>query len=153
MRSFFEFGKNANSRKLTKKEAKKTALWNYIILVTGFCIITIATLNPGTTWNAAPAVLYYFINCAILTDKKSENNLKSPADVSKKQTYYAPQIFNPKHIQKTYGKYNIFSNDIRIQTDASSESMTSSNIQFCRKCGNKLADDYLFCNKNGTKIN
>ena len=57
-----------NHGKFDKKKAKKIALWNSIILGAIFLIIT-ASMGVGA-WSAAPAVLYYWINSAILTGKE-----------------------------------------------------------------------------------
>ena len=55
--------------KMDKKKAKKIALWNSVIVGLLFCVIT---TEAGGTWSAGPAVLYYFINLAILKNKAKE---------------------------------------------------------------------------------
>ena len=55
-----------NGKKFEQKKAKKIALWNSLIL--GFIFFVIASDN-GIAWNAAPAMIYYWINSAILSQK------------------------------------------------------------------------------------
>ena len=57
-----------NHGRFEKKRAKKIALWNSIVVGAFFCILTVSG-DSGSTWNAAPAFLYYWINCAILTSR------------------------------------------------------------------------------------
>ena len=61
-----------NHGKFERKRAKKIALWNSIIVGFVFCILTLS-ISGGRAWSAAPAFLYYCINCAILTDKTITN--------------------------------------------------------------------------------
>lgn len=68
-----------------------------------------------------------------------------------------PQNSDPYEVPKTYGNYNVYGNDIILQTKEKKETVnvttsTSPKAQFCRKCGNKLPEDALFCTKCGTKI-
>lgn len=57
-----------NECRFERKKAKKIALWNSIIVGAFFFILT--TMSKGTkTWNPFPAMMYYWINSAILTDK------------------------------------------------------------------------------------
>jgi hypothetical protein len=58
-----------NDGKFDKKKAKKIALWNSIILGGIFLIITASTGSGA--WSAGPALLYYWINSAILTGKEA----------------------------------------------------------------------------------
>ena len=57
--------------KVEKKRASKISLWNSIIGAFVFVLIRAAmgALNPVSSF--APAVLYFYINRAILTDKSS----------------------------------------------------------------------------------
>lgn len=55
-----------NDGRFEKKKARKIALWNSIIV--GFLFSILAAL-AGVRWRATPAIIYYWINCAILTDK------------------------------------------------------------------------------------
>lgn len=68
-----------------------------------------------------------------------------------------PQISDPNEIPKTYGNYNVYGNDIKLQKEenktAGINTPAPQKDQFCRKCGNKLLEDALFCTKCGTKIN
>lgn len=56
-----------NCGRYEKAKAKKIALWNSIIVGGIFLILTSALTDKR--WNPAPAILYYGINCAILTKK------------------------------------------------------------------------------------
>lgn len=51
-----------------KKKAKKIALWNSIIVGAIFFILNVMSENTRA-WTPLPAMLYYYINCAMLTDK------------------------------------------------------------------------------------
>lgn len=116
-----------NQGKFERKRASKIALWNSVVLGAFFCILTI---DQGGVWNAAPAFLYYAINCAILTDK----NIKEPTSTSVDQ----PPV------------------DTTSLSVATSETVVETSTEtprFCRKCGNELIDGALFCNICGTKIN
>lgn len=157
-----------NHGKFEKKRAKKIALWNSIVVGTFFCIVTIGTSDGGTTWNAAPAVLYYFINRALLTDKDapeySEPLTQSVAPVVNKTTATAPVTVavqshsstNDKPI--TPAKNDVYGNEFRgskhetTRVTNSTPALAAKPILFCRKCGNKLMENSVFCNKCGTKI-
>ena len=68
-----------NNGRFEEKHAKRIALWNSVILGVIFCIITINLSDTNATWNAAPAILYYGINCALLTKKgKKERTIPTP---------------------------------------------------------------------------
>lgn len=115
-----------NQGKFERKRAHKIALWNSIVLGLFFCILTI---DQGGVWNAAPAFLYYAINCAILTDKSLKD--ATPETTNQSITDEAnPSITTGETVAEN-------------QPDAP---------RFCRKCGNKLIDGALFCNMCGTKI-
>ena len=68
-----------------KNRAHKIALWNSIVLGAVFCIATIAVSEDGTIWNGAPAVLYYWINRSILTDKNAQDEPISKSQAEKTQ--------------------------------------------------------------------
>jgi hypothetical protein len=57
-----------NEGRFEKKRAKKIALWNSIIVGAIFFVLNVISEN-NSTWSPLPAMLYYWINCAILTDK------------------------------------------------------------------------------------
>ena len=66
-----------------------------------------------------------------------------------------PQFSCPNEVPKTYGNYNIYGNDIKLQKEENTTTDTTpvqQKAQFCRKCGTKLAEDALFCTKCGTKV-
>lgn len=138
-----------NHGKFEKKRAKKIALWNSIVVGAFFCILTVSG-DSGSTWNAAPAFLYYWINCAILTDQNASPENKSVTNKENNPvTTCFPQISNIGETPKTYGTYNIGGSDVTLKKEPAEE---QPQIQFCRKCGSKLVAGALFCNKCGTKI-
>ena len=66
-----------------------------------------------------------------------------------------PQFSDPNEVPKTYGNYNVYGNDIKLQKEETITTDTTpvqQKAQFCRKCGTKLAEDALFCTKCGTKV-
>ena len=63
-----------NHGKFEKKKAKRIALWNSVVVGAIFLVITTATSGDGTVWSAAPACLYYWINCTLLTNKNEVIN-------------------------------------------------------------------------------
>ena len=75
----------ANGGRFPKNRAHKIALWNSVILGAMFCITTIAVSEDGTIWNGAPAVLYYWINRSILTDKNAHDEPISKNQAEKAQ--------------------------------------------------------------------
>lgn len=56
-----------NQGRFEKKKARKIALWNSIIIGAFYFVLT-ALSESDRTWSIVPAMLYYGINCAILTD-------------------------------------------------------------------------------------
>jgi len=52
--------------KIEAKKANRVALWNSIIIG---LILAILTINNGDVWTGGAAVIYYFINKALLTKK------------------------------------------------------------------------------------
>ncbi len=74
-----------NGGRFAKNRAHKIALWNSLVLGTIFCITTIAVSEDGTVWNGAPAVLYYWINRSILTDKDKEDEVPTKDQIQKGQ--------------------------------------------------------------------
>ena len=157
-----------NHGKFEKKRAKKIALWNSIVVGTFFCIVTIGTSDGGTTWNAAPAVLYYFINRALLTDKDaSEYSVpltQSAVPIVNKTTATAPAPVSVQSHSSTNGKpvmpanNDVHGNEFRGSKQETNQVINSTSVPaakpilFCRKCGNKRMEDSTFCNKCGTKI-
>lgn len=221
-----------NGGRFAKNRAHKIALWNSIVLGAFFCITTIAVSEDGTIWNGAPAVLYYWINRAILTDKDVEDEVPSKSQIEKSKkrknvtikilkgvgafilgiissemllmiilgdsvegttalllmflvaipffalyfwlfirndkkkaeksyvpvfeevpsrpvtnTYATrpPQISYADEKLKAHGNYNISGSDIVLETKPLQ-------IAYCRKCGNKLMPDSVFCNMCGTQV-
>lgn len=100
-----------NHGKFEKNRAKKIALGNSIVLGIIFCVLTVSS-DAGSTWNAGPAVLYYFINCAILTDKRSKNSFAGSED-EKSET---EQTSSPILTEDNYLSREDF-NDNRIKND------------------------------------
>ena len=157
-----------NHGKFEKKRAKKIALWNSIVVGAFFCIVTIGTSDGGTTWNAAPAVMYYFINRALLTDKYAPES-KAPAAkpvapaankpaVSTPVSTVAHSLSSANDKPITPSRNDISGSEFRVikpeavQVANSTPAPAERPILFCRKCGNKLMENSVFCNKCGTKI-
>jgi len=156
-----------NHGKFEKKRAKRIALWNSIVVGAFFCIVTIGTSDGGTTWNAAPAVLYYFINKALLTDKYSPESsvpiTKPAAPIPNKTTVTAPapvvhSLSNANEKPVAPARNDVCGSEFRVAKPAapqepdSTPTLTKKPILFCRKCGNKLAENSVFCNKCGAKV-
>lgn len=77
---------------LNKKEAKKIALLNSLILGGIFLVITMLSGN-GVAWSAGPAFLYYLINSTLYAEKNKENATTSKIaknESSKKSTAKKP---------------------------------------------------------------
>ena len=76
-----------NGKRFPKKRAHKIALWNSIIVGAIFFIATAALSESATTWNVAPAFMYYWINKAILTDKHMDeaDQVLSEEDIEKQK--------------------------------------------------------------------
>ena len=157
-----------NHGKFEKKRAKKIALWNSIVVGAFFCIVTIGTSDGGTTWNAAPAVMYYFINRALLTDKYAPES-KAPAAKPVAPAANKPAVSTPVSTVAhslssandkliTPSRNDISGSEFRVikpetaQVANSTSASAEKPILFCRKCGNKLMENSAFCNKCGTKI-
>ena len=62
-----------NGGKFEAQRAKKLALWNSIVVGAVFLI---AATDSGGTWSGGAAILYYYINRALLTDKKSPAKIR-----------------------------------------------------------------------------
>ena len=152
-----------NGGKFPKKKAHTIALWNSIVLGLIFCIVTIELSEGNTTWNAAPAVLYYWINRAILMNKNIDDEVPAwKTQNIKTTTNRSPQISEPTEQFKQHGNYSVPLNEVQLDKsmpDESSVPPTKTNatnnikkIKYCRKCGSNLIEGALFCNKCGTKI-
>ena len=76
-----------NGKRFPKKRANKIALLNSIIVGAIFFIATAALSESATTWNVAPAFMYYWINKAILTDKHMDeaDQVLSEEDIEKQK--------------------------------------------------------------------
>lgn len=111
-----------NHGKFEEKQAKKIALWNSIVLGLLFCILTSAVTDSSSAWSVAPAALYYWINCALLTDKAG-NQKNSSAKKGSSASQAAPHDLG-----------------------------TEQQAVYCRKCGCKLSSDSNFCSKCGTEV-
>lgn len=76
-----------NGKRFPKKRANKIALWNSIVVGAIFFIATAALSESATTWNVAPAFMYYWINKAILTDKHMDeaDQVLSEEDIEKQK--------------------------------------------------------------------
>lgn len=90
-----------NNGRFEEKHAKRIALWNSVILGVIFCIITINLSDTNATWNAAPAILYYGINCALLTKKGKKRKDDTHASES---TMPSPDCTAPEYSEHTEPK-------------------------------------------------
>ena len=134
-----------NRGRFEKKQAKRIALWNSIVLGVFFFIATVAVSNGESTWNAAPALMYYWINCALLTKKNATSN----TGTEEMQPGEAP-VSSPASIPATKPPQIAENNP---QTRSSSNANKASKpIIFCRKCGYKLLEDSMFCSNCGTRV-
>ena len=74
-----------NHGKFEKKRANKIVLWNSIVVGAFFCILS-ALIEGVSTWNAAPAIIYYWINRSILTNR-ADNEVKKQETVQSVPNY------------------------------------------------------------------
>lgn len=133
-----------NGGRFTKNKAHKIALWNSITLGIVFYIITVATSNDGTIWNSGPALIYYWINRSILTDKNTTKQTLNKEKTEKPPNRKDTAFKIPDDVEMDLCKASF--SEIESQT-----SDTSSSISYCRKCGAKLLEDSRFCHKCGTE--
>ncbi len=62
--------------KVNSKLANKIAIWNSVVVILIFCILRSAiTLFQTFFGSFGPAILYYFINKAILSEKAKNDNI------------------------------------------------------------------------------
>lgn len=149
-----------NNGRFSPKRAHRIALWNSIVLGLIFCILTIEFSENGTVWNAAPAVIYYWVNKAILTDKNAANPVakgnnkssnkqpdkSSPLKTNEKDSI-SIQLSDPNETPKKHGDFSVPLNDLAFQ-----QSHEPPRVSYCRKCGVQLIDGSQFCRKCGTYI-
>lgn len=133
----------SNGGKFPKKKANKIALWNSIIVGILFLIITIS-LEATAGWTAAPAILYYCINFAIISEKITKE--KSSSENNQMQPSQKVNLNETRTVTSTDKSAN-------TQPIAKPKVEQTQKISFCRKCGNKLIDGSVFCNKCGSKVN
>ena len=136
-----------NNGRFNKKRAHKIALWNSIVVGIFFCILTAAV--SSSAWNAAPAVLYYWINRMILTDKTltEKSQVESQTNTLEQATIQTSTIDeNSISCRENDAKESV------EPTQKNTSTLCLPKAQFCRICGNKLTEDSLFCNKCGTKV-
>jgi hypothetical protein len=95
-----------NMGKFERKQAHRIALWNSIVLGISFFFLTIF-LDAGT-WRATPAILYYWINKAILTEKTIQrDNIMNETEKTESgsvQHCYTRIEYDPKKSQHDYIK-------------------------------------------------
>lgn len=160
-----------NNGKFERRTAQKIALWNSIIVGTIFCIATIELSEGAATWSGGAALLYYWINRTLLTDK-SQKSTTIPGYSRPGAINYSmpPQFSDSNDISKESGNNNMSSNDLSLQKDspikfAPVHQNTTANIEnnhsinknnkqtyYCRICGARLFDDAVFCDQCGTKV-
>lgn len=137
-----------NHGKFEKKKAKKIALWNSIVVGAIFLVITTAASSDGTTWSAAPAFLYYWINCTLLTGK----NIVSNENTETKQTTQPAEVpISPHASTSAMNTPPIAENNTQARS-SSNDNNVPKPILFCRKCGYKLPEDSIFCSNCGTRV-
>lgn len=76
-----------NKGKFNNKKAQKIALYNSIIVCVIFFIATIS-MKEGFFWKPIPAILYYWINRAILQEHKAKNKLITSNEEKKFDSEY-----------------------------------------------------------------
>lgn len=133
----------SNGGKFPKKKANKIALWNSVVVGIIFLIITIS-LEATAGWTPLPAFLYYWINSAIIMEKGAKT--KGITNNNEGSIVQETNITKINIETNTSGYVN---NEPIIKPKVEE----ISNINFCRKCGNKLIDGSVFCNKCGSKVN
>ena len=133
----------SNGGKFPKKKANKIALINSLVVGVLFLIITIS-LEATAGWSAAPAILYYGINFAIISEKSTKE--KNNSENNEIQPSQKENFNETRPVTQTDKSAN-------TQPIAKPKVEQTQRINFCRKCGNKLIDGSVFCNKCGTKIN
>lgn len=157
-----------NDGKFSKEEAHKIALWNSIVLGIIFCVLTSAISDGNVAWNAAPAVLYYWINCTILTKKdvdeavqvnnKTFTNTYTQSDPSVKQhiNFNEEQIIDAVEVRfcRKCGEKLIGGGAFchKCGTKREKQADAVEEIQFCPKCGQKVAEGAVFCHKCGAEL-
>ena len=151
----------ANHGKFLKKRAKKIALWNSIVVGAFFCILTIFIDSASTTWNAAPAALYYWINRSILIDRTAnhDNKTEFEQDVLNNSMPITSVSPMPNGNKTTNNNNNCDEYKRKYESHQTTAEINKieingkvAEIQFCRICGSKLPKDANFCSKCGTKI-
>ena len=130
--------------KFEKSVSHKIALWNSIIVGLFFCILSAVT-ESISTWNAAPAVFYYWINRAIITDKTSNiTDITENKAVESTVVQVEQYSFNDTDSVDLLNQCNNYSKN----------EISRYSINFCRKCGNKIIiSGSRFCSKCGEKLN
>lgn len=96
-------------KRYEERIAHKIALWNSVMVGLICCIITIELYEFNVSWNAGPAVMYYWINRFMLT-------------------------INNKN--KTKVDNRLYS--VKYKTCAKCDSKLPNDSEFCQYCGNKL---------------
>lgn len=95
-----------NMGKFERKQAHRIALWNSVVLGISFFFLTI--FFDAGSWNAAPAILYYWINKAILTEKTIQrDNIMNETEKTENgavQHCYTRIEYDPKKSQYDYIK-------------------------------------------------
>lgn len=84
-----------------EKAAKKIALSNSIIVGFIYMILTIEMSDGNTTWNAAPAFLYFGINYWLLTGGKKD---KKENSLNKKNDNHENMVIDKKKIKNNFCK-------------------------------------------------
>ncbi len=113
-----------NKGKFSKKSANKIALWNSIIIGLVFCVATIMLYEGNISWNAAPAVLYYWINVTLLTDKNA-NDKTCPLSRNEPSIPFQTTKQSESHVSTSnnlsFGDYSSASSDATINREKSEQ--------------------------------
>ena len=137
-----------NGERFEKEEARKIALWNSIICGVIFLVLSIASENVSA-WNATPAIVYYFVNYAILAKKDSTETGRDDGShkIEVKESLVPERDRSISAVEsKIRDNINVAENEPVLQSSPSTEK-----VLFCRKCGTRLLDQSRFCHKCGER--
>ena len=137
-------------KNITKKKYNKLCyLINFFIMIL-FCIINgeVSSLAPYFLWTSIFASLgiNIFKKRGFLEDTQKNNQTKA-SNCHTESISKSPQIPNSNEKTEISYNHNSYGNGISLHAEKMLQ------ISYCRKCGNRVTGDSVFCNKCGTKIN